>query len=161
MHPLFYPGGRGSSVNMKSTKSVIAAHLEEVLANFSVGGGTGKALVRSLDKNPTAQHLGSLYLKVTEDHPDCLILDGDETATLHHILEEMMRSFALYGHPGYHGTGRALVGAVRQYMKEYNDSPVRGGRKRRSGSVSRNDPALQQASRVTTERRIRSAPGWP
>ena len=122
--PSLRPGGRGSSVNMKNHKSVLVAHIEAVLQSFAFGGGTGKKLVKKLDKTPTAQHLGALYLKVIEDHPDCLILGAEETATLHSVMENLMQSFAHYGHRGYGGTGKTLIAAVRQYAAEEKDSPV-------------------------------------
>lgn len=119
--PSLRPGGRGSSVNMKNQKSVLVAHLENVLQSFaSNGGGTGRTLVKKLDKGSAAEELGGLYLKLVEDSSDMLVLDSNETATVHQILQDLMRSFT-------HNTrlsGKALTNAVRRDAAEEKEMPV-------------------------------------
>jgi len=92
-----------------SQKSVLVSHIENVLQSFAVGGGKGKALVKKLDKTPTAQELGGVYLKLIEDSSDLLVLDSGETATLHKILEDLLRSFTVKSQT----TGKTLVAAVK------------------------------------------------
>lgn len=119
--PSLRPGGRGSSVNMKNQKSVLVAHLENVLQSFaSNGGGTGRTLVKKLDKGSAAEELGGLYLKLVEDSSDLLVLDSNETATVHQILQDLMGSFAVNNRL----TGKALIASVRKYSGKEKDSPV-------------------------------------
>lgn len=106
---------------MKNQKSVLVAHLENVLQSFaSNGGGTGKTLVKNLDKSPFVQELGALYLRLVENRSSALILNHEEAETAHRVLEDMLGSFTL----NHGATGKALVASVKKYAEKENDSPV-------------------------------------
>jgi hypothetical protein len=105
---------------MKTQKSVLVSLLENMLQSFAFGGGTGRTLVKNLDKSPFIQELGALYLRLLEDRASALLLNQEETAALHRILEDLLGSFTL----NHGATGKALVASVKKYAAKEKDSPV-------------------------------------
>jgi hypothetical protein len=105
---------------MKNHKSVLVSHLENLLQSFAIGGGTGKALVKNLDKSPVIQELGALYIRLLEDRSSALILNHEEAEAAHRVLEDMLGSFTL----NHGATGKALADSVRRDNAKDKNPPV-------------------------------------